>query len=197
MTRHVELAMHANPVGRRRGAGIVSNGFTCFLGVLLFASLTMPGLGQAGDRNEYDTSDEALRRHYLLQRLKLRHSAEVFDYCVSRFTLNIGRLPGCMLRQEKIRSNILRRAQEQLGLRSLAESLYFECRDLYPDQSISRSGDCVEAKLILRERLDEADVEAEIYRRCDRKWRRHGARAVKNCVIHGANFYLDKGELRD
>ena len=168
----------------------------CFFG-LLAVLVALPDYGMASDSDEYDASDEAERRYYILQRLNLAHSQEVFDYCVGRYGSDSRHLAGCMQRQEKIRKNILDQAQNELGLRSRAEKLYFECRDYYPDQGSGRIGDCVEARLILHERLGLDVVEAEIYRRCDAKWRKHSAGAVKNCVIHSANDYLQRGEIRD
>ena len=102
-----------------------------------------------------------------------------------------------MSKQEKIRTAILERAQDELGRRSQAEFLYYDCLDYYPEDSIGRTGDCVDARLILRERLNDGEAEGEIYRRCDQKWRKHGARAIRNCAVSGANYYRDTGGFRD
>ena len=159
----------------------------------------MAASSAALDKND---SEEGLyyqtkRHYYLIQQLKLMYSEEVFDYCVGEHRSNPDRLQACMLRQDRIKIAVLEQAQAQLGRRSLAEALYFDCLDFYFGQSIGRTADCVRTRLTLRERLNQVEAETEIYRRCHSKWRKHGARAVNNCAIHAANYYRDKGEFRD
>ena len=167
------------------------------LWVLLATSATPSGIIMASDPGEIDSLDEIRREYYLLQHLKLTYSKEVFEYCVDRHASTSSQLQRCMLRQEGIKTKLLDRALRELGRRSLAEALYYECLDYYYKQSINKTADCVDARLILRERLNQKNVEAEIYRRCNTKWYKHGTRAVRNCAIHGANYYRDKGEYRD
>lgn len=168
--------------------------------VLLVGALAGAGFAGAKDDDESELERERNRaelEYYTLKHLKLIYSPEVFDYCVDRHRV-VGRpMRSCMMRQEKIRTGILDRALEELGRKSLARSLYDDCLDYYPDESIRRVGDCVDTRLILRERLNHGDAEVEIFDRCDKKWRKHGASAIRNCAISAASYYRDTGQIAD
>ena len=125
------------------------------------------------------------------------YSQEVFDYCLKKHGVDPPQLQGCMLRQEGFRTDILERAHKQLGRRSLAEMLYYDCLDFYRGAPISKTVKCVETRLILRKRLNQPDAEAEIYRRCEVKWRKHSIRAVRNCSVSAASYFEDTGKYRD
>ncbi|MDJ0779596.1 MAG: hypothetical protein QNJ85_17135 [Gammaproteobacteria bacterium] len=168
--------------------------------VLFVGALAGPAFAGAHDDNESDLQRErnrAKHEYYTLKHLKLVYSPEVFDYCVDRHRV-VGRpLRSCMMKQEKIRTGILDRALRELGRKSLARSLYDDCLDYYPGESISRVGDCVDTRLILRERLNHDDAEVEIFALCDKKWRKHGASAIRNCAISAAGYYRDTGKIVD
>ncbi len=140
------------------------------------------------DGRRYDV--EALRYY------KTLYSSEIFEYCLNQHG-NSPVLPGCLERQQELKQRLFDRAQAQLGQRSPVQSIYDDCLDFYPDQGVARIRHCVDTRLLLRDKLNDAAAEREIYRRCDKKWRRHGAAPINTCSTHAANYYRDKGRFRD
>ncbi len=102
-----------------------------------------------------------------------------------------------MSKQNKLKNNILEYAHDQLGRRSLAQGIYDECLDYYPTSGVKRISKCVKTRLVLRSKLGDETVEKKIYQKCDYKWRKHGLSAIDNCSRMEANYYRDKGTLRD
>ena len=133
----------------------------------------------------------------MLMHLKQVYSSEIFDYCLEEHNANGYLVAGCTERQQARKERLFRNAQSQLGRRSLVQSIYDDCVDYYPDRGVARIGSCVDARLLLRDKLDNEPVEREIYERCDKKWRKHGSRAITTCSIHAANYYRREGRLRD
>ncbi len=136
--------------------------------------------------------DARMLKHY-----KEHYSEEIVDYCLKDSGANHGLVASCLARQQVLKDRLFENAHAILGRRSLVQVLYDECVDYYPHHGVARIGGCVDARLVLRDKLDNEPIEREIYRRCDDKWRRHGASAVTNCSSHAANYYRDKGRLRD
>lgn len=129
--------------------------------------------------------------------LKQVYSSEIFDYCLKEHDANGFLVAGCTERQQVRKERLFRNAQSQLGRRSLVQPIYDDCVDYYPDRGVARIGSCVDARLKLRDKLDNDPVEREIYDRCDKKWRKHGSRSITTCSIHAANYYRREGRLRD
>ena len=175
------------------------HGLFVLTGILLSALITVPDLVASSHSTQDDHYGNHTHTYFykFIKHLRAIHSKEVFDYCVDEHGVDSRRLPPCLKRQEDIKTGILERAQRQLGLRSLAEFLYHDCLDFYLGEAISKTAACVETRLLLRKRLNQAVAEAEIYRRCDSKWRKHGLRAVKNCSVHAARYFKDTGKYRD
>ena len=192
-----------------------STGITVLeLAVMLVLSTlsAVPSAAISSDRmtnaNERDAHEFRLLQHY---RLVYAEEPNLFAYCVAKYReksessypapfegLAIGSKVGrCMKKQIKIKNRILKLAERELGDRSLAQDIYDECTSYYPRSGAARTGDCVKTRLELDRRLDDDVVENKIYRKCDRKWRKHGADAIDNCSITGANYYRNKGQLRD
>ena len=141
--------------------------------------------------------DDDEEKYYLIKHLQLVHSPEIFRYCLDKYRNRTSKLTSCMAREEKLKNNLFDRAHEQLGQRYLVQAIYYDCLNYYPNDSVKVIGPCVDARLILRERLANNEIEVEIYRRCNKKWSKRNTRAVKNCCAHGANYYLEKGKFRD
>ena len=143
------------------------------------------------------------QQYYELQYFKLKYPEEIFNYCVNehgtidKYVPTNPALGGCMVRQKKLRDRIIDNAIDQLGRSSLAQEIYDECVDYYPKNSVARIGGCVRTRLVLREKLQKESIEKEIYLNCDLKWRKHGSGAVDNCARSNANYYREKGQLRD
>lgn len=143
------------------------------------------------------------RQYYQLQYYKLKYSEEIFDYCVNKFIDRYGSgtaspaLGGCMVRQKKVKDGIIADASDRLGEPFLAQEIYLECVDFYPNNSVARIGACVQTRLVLKEKLEDDSIEKEIYLQCDFKWRKHSSGAIDNCARAQANYYRDNGELSD
>lgn len=102
-----------------------------------------------------------------------------------------------MIRQNKIKNRILDYAYDQLGSRSLAQSVYDDCTDYHPKNGVRRISECVKTRLMLDKKLGDDIIEKRIYQKCDLKWSKHGSSAINNCSITEATHYRDKGQLRD
>ena len=135
--------------------------------------------------------------YYLMEKLRLTYSDEIFDYCVKQHGSVAAAAAGCMSKQDKFKTSILEEAQDQLGTHSLAQEVYDDCLDYYPRHSVQRIRECVRTRLALTSRLQDDDVEKTIYRRCDVKWRDHGFRSVDNCCSAQARYFLQNGKLRE
>jgi len=178
------------------------------LSTVLYAAKTSE---LTGDEYEYYLNEARLLQHY-----KQVYAGEkmIFDYCVGKYTgaprsfqsgpyggfgrFAIGsKVGGCMRKQIKLKDKILEYAQDQLGGRSLAQGIYDECTDYYPKNGVARISKCVKTKLMLDSKLEDDIVEKKIYQKCDSKWRKHGSSAINNCSIMEANYYRDKGQLRE
>ena len=136
-------------------------------------------------------------QYYLLKSYKLRYTEEIFDYCVEKNGPLASAAGGCMVRQEKIKIRILDYAQDQLGKRSLAQSIYDDCTDYHPKNGVRRIRECVKTRLMLDKKLEDDIIEEKIYQKCTSKWRKHGHRAINNCSVTQATHYREKGQLRD
>ena len=177
--------------------------------LMLSTALYAAKIGElTSDEYEYYLNEVRLLQHY-----KQVYAGEkmIFDYCVGKYTgapksfqsapfggFAIGsKLGGCMRKQIKLKDKILEYAQDQLGGRSLAQGIYDECTDYYPKNGVARISKCVKTKLVLDSKLEDDIVEKKIYQKCDSKWRKHRSSAINNCSITEANYYRDKGKLRD
>jgi hypothetical protein len=101
-----------------------------------------------------------------------------------------------MRRQKTLKASVLRLAQDQLGMQSLAQSVYDDCLEYYPVMGMERIAACVKSRLMLNSKVNDISIEKVIYHSCETKWRKHGFRAVQNCCIHSGNYYLRFGEMR-
>ena len=179
--------------------------FYLVLSTVLYAANT----GDVTDyKHEYYLHEFQLLQHY---KQVYAEEQEIFYYCVEKYKekpksyqsapfggFAIGSKVGsCMRKQIKIKDKILDFAQGKLGERSLAQDIYDECTDYYPKSSAARIGDCVKTRVVLDGRLEDDTVEKKIYKKCDRKWRKHGPGAIDNCSRTEATYYRDKGRLRD
>jgi len=142
---------------------------------------------------------QTLNEHefYLLQYYKEIYSEEIFDYCIDRHGVKGPTLRRCLIRNDKLKQQILKLAQEQLGQQSLAQSIYDECLDYYPMEGVGRIDRCVNTRLELARKLEDEIIQKEIYKRCDSKWRKHGADAIDTCSRVGSTYFREKGVLRD
>jgi len=163
-----------------------------------------------------------LNEYRLLQHYQQVYAGEkmLFDYCVGKYhgryaepksfqSAPLGRFGGfggfaigsrvgvCMRKQIKLKDKILKYAQDQLGGRTLAQVIYDECTDYYPKNGVARTSKCVKTRLMLARKLKDYIVEKKIYQKCDSKWRKHNSSAINSCSIAEANYYRDKGKLRD
>jgi len=136
-------------------------------------------------------------QYYLLKSYKVMYTEEIFDYCVEKNGTIAPAAGGCMIRQNKIKNRILDYAHDQLGRRSLAQSIYDDCTDYHPKNGVTRISKCVKTRLTLEGKLKDDTIEKIIYQKCDFKWRKHGSSAINNCSITEANYYGEKGKLRD
>ena len=136
-------------------------------------------------------------QYYLLKSYKLTYTEEIFDFCVAKHGTMASLAGSCMIRQNKLKNRILDYAHDQLGRRSLAQGIYDECTDYHSENGVKRISHCVKTRLVLDEKLGDDFIEEKIYQKCDFKWRKHGSRAINNCSITEANYYRDKGKLRD
>ena len=143
------------------------------------------------------------QQYYQLQYYKLKYPEEIFNYCVDKYgtidkyEATSPALGGCMIRQKKSRDNIIDDAIHQLGSPSLAQKIYDDCVGYYPKNGVTRIGECVETRIVLRSKLQKVSIEKEIYLKCDLKWRKHGSGAVDNCARAQANYYRENGQLSD
>jgi len=145
------------------------------------------------------TEEQALRDHqyYLLRNYKLIYPEEIFDYCLDEFGPWTPGLGGCLSKNDKLKRRILNDARDQLGIQSLAHSIYDECLDFYPLEGVKPVGECVYTRLYLRRELDDDTEEKRIYQKCNLKWRPHGYDAVDTCARSEVNFYKRWGKFDD
>jgi len=136
-------------------------------------------------------------QYYLLKSYKLMYTEEIFDYCVEKNGTIVSAAGACMIRQNKIKNGILDYAHDQLGRRSLAQSIYDDCTDYHPKNGVRRIRECVRTRLMLDRKLEDDIIEEKIYQKCDFKWRKHGSSAINNCSVTEATHYREKGRLRD
>jgi len=136
-------------------------------------------------------------QYYLLKSYKLTYTEEIFDYCVEKNGTIASAAGSCMRRQNKIKTGILNYAHDQLGRRSLAQGIYDDCTDYHPKNGVKRIRKCVKTRLMLDRKLEDDIIEKKIYQKCDFKWRKHGSSAINNCSVTEANYYREKGQLRD
>ena len=125
------------------------------------------------------------------------YSDEIFGFCKKHFLLKIRKMGSCLRKQQKLKDAIITNAQDKLGSRSLADSVYNECLDYHPRQGVVRVGSCVETRLMLHEKVEDDSIERVIYRKCEKKWRRNNASAIDTCCAHEGRYYRDNGKLRD
>lgn len=159
--------------------------------VYLSANAATTQVKRDRDQDYYDQIDR--KRYYYRQ----RYSYEIFIYCINRGDVLSIRVRRCMKDHEKLKNSILDEAQRQLGKRTLAQSVYGDCVDYYPRNGVARISACVRTWLMLMSKLENESVEKIIYQKCESKWRKHGFRAVHNCSLHEASYYLENGQLRD
>ena len=161
---------------------------------VMFCILMLPTVLYAAKTNE-----QILREHnyYLLQHYRLIYTDEIFEFCVDEHGTIGHKMRSCMIRNDKLKKNILSDALNQLGRQSLAQSTYDDCVDYYPMSGVNRIGNCVETKLDPADKLKDDTIERIIYQKCDFKWRKHGFRAIDSCSRAQARYYRDKGQLKD
>lgn len=133
----------------------------------------------------------------VMESLRLTYSEEIFEYCVKKHGTVASAAAGCMMKQDRYRTEILEEALEQLGRQSLALALYDDCLDYYPMHSVARISQCVRTRLDLQDRLQDDFAERHIYQFCDVKWRKHGHLSVDNCSNAQARYYLRTGDFRN
>lgn len=121
---------------------------------------------------------------------------EIYDYCTEKYLVDLYELATCLDRQASMKNNILRVAQDQLGLQSLAQLVYDDCLEYYPATGMGRIVACVKTRLMLNSKIENFLIEKEIHQSCEMKWRKHGFKAVQNCCLHSGNYYLRFGEIR-
>jgi len=146
------------------------------------------------------TTDQRINlenQYYQLKSYKLMYTEEIFDYCVEKNGTIAPAAGACMIRQNKIKNEILDYAHDQLGRRSLAQSIYDDCTDYHPKNGVRRIRECVRTRLMLDRKLEDDIIEEKIYQKCDFKWRKHGSSAINNCSVTEATYYREKGQLRD
>jgi len=166
--------------------------------VLKFAVLLcIPMLATALYAAKTDERINWENQYYLLKSYKLTYTEEIFDYCVEKNGTIASAAGGCMIRQNKIKNRILGYAHDQLGRRSLAQSIYDDCTDYHPENGVARISKCVKTRLALDSKLKDDTTEKIIYQKCDFKWRKHGFGAINNCSISEAIYYREKGKLRE
>ncbi len=185
--------------------------FSVMLCILILSSVLHAT--ETEERKKIYENELYLHQYELLLYYKQIYAEEetIFDYCVREYNkenksfqsglygrFDIGSKVGaCTRRQVKLKDVILGYAQDQLGERSLAQGIYDECIEYYPESGVTRISKCVKTRIVLDSKLEDDIVEKKIYQKCDSKWRKHGASAINNCSITEANYYRDKGQLRD
>lgn len=186
--------MNQNRVSVRLGSVIIAAmGLTiCFSGHAANDDDSAAGIEK--ETNQQYDYDQRLRRLEIYQKL---YSPEIFEFCTDLHGLVSDKLRSCMRTQGKLKNEMLAMAHRQLGERELAESVYNDCLAFYPGTGVARAASCVGIRLMLNLKLGDEPVEKAIYRNCDSKWRRHGMKAVSDCCLHGGNYYLRYGELRE
>lgn len=135
--------------------------------------------------------------YYLMESYRMRYSPDIFDYCVGKHGTVARAAGSCMLKQDREKKRVLKKALEQLGRHSLAQAVYDDCLDYYPVNSAVRVSKCVYTRLDLDLKLDDDVAEQKIYQFCDAKWRDHGYRSIDNCSTTQARYYLRTGEYRN
>lgn len=163
----------------------------CYLLIAMLGLTVYLSANAATTEDYYDEADR--KRAYYLR----RYSREIFIYCIYRGDVLSNKVKRCMKDHEKLKNRILYEAQIQLGKRALAQFIYNDCVDYYPENGVARISACVRTWLMLRSELGDEPIEKLIYRKCDSKWRKHGFRAVHNCSLREASYYLENGQLRD
>lgn len=143
-----------------------------------------------------DRYRDLFRQLEILQAFRKKYPPEIFSYCTRLEGDQSKHLGSCMLRQAGLKRRLFANAKRRLGERSAVERLYRDCHSFYPRQGVSRIGHCVWARIRLDEMLRDDPVEVKIYRFCDAKWRRQGFRAIDNCSLHQAKYYLENGQFR-
>jgi len=68
-----------------------------------------------------------------------------------------------------MKNRILRVAQDQLGLKSLALLVYDDCLEYYPATGMGRIVGCVETRLMLNSKVGNILIEKAIYQSCETK----------------------------
>ncbi len=135
--------------------------------------------------------------YYLLRHYKLIYTKEIFDFCVDKYGTTGHKMRSCMIRNDKIKKNIFADARDQLGMQSLAQNIYDDCVDYYPLNGVARIRKCVRTRLVLDDKLKDITIGEIIYQKCDFKWRKHSSGAIDTCSRAEANYYRDKGQLKD
>ena len=161
---------------------------------VMFCIFILPTVLYAAKTNEQILGEN---NYYLLQHYRLIYSDEIFEFCVDEHGTTGHKMRSCMIRNDKLKKNILSDALNQFGRQSLAQSIYDDCVDYYPMNGVNRIGNCVETKLDLADKLKDDTIERIIYQKCDFKWRKHGFRAIDSCSRAQARYYRDKGQLKD
>jgi hypothetical protein len=168
------------------------------MSVLKFAiTLYFLMLSTALDAANTDQQTNYENDYYLLQHYQLIYTKEIFEFCVDRHGTTGHNMRSCMIRNDKLKMDILSDALDQLGRNSLAQSIYDDCVDYHPMNGVARISECVETRLVLDDKLKDGAIEKVIYQKCDYKWRKHGFKAIDACSRSEARYYRKKGLLRD
>jgi len=149
--------------------------------------------------NAATTNEQNLIEHefYLLQHYKLICTEEIFDFCVEKHGTRGSKVGSCMARHNKLKNKILNDAHDQLGRRSLAQSIYDECLEYHPMKGVRPIGKCVYTRLYLHRELNDDSEERRVYQKCNLKWRKHGYAAVDTCARSEVNYYRRWGKYND
>lgn len=131
-----------------------------------------------------------------LARYKKIYDEEIYLFCKEAYLFD-PKLRKCMVRQTKIKNNILADAIDRIGSYEKAMEIYDRCVEYYPIFGVGRIGYCVDTMLVLDRKLDDDFAEQLIYQKCDEKWRKHGPMSVHNCSANNANYYRNHGKFRE
>ena len=131
-----------------------------------------------------------------LKFLKQVYPDVIYRYCTGKHKVGLSALEECLHRQAKLADNALKRAQDQFGMRLLAQFIYDECLARNSAMGVGIIAACVDTRIMLNAKIGDLAIEKMIFQDCDAKWLRHGYRAVHNCCLHAGNHYRRFGEIK-
>ena len=143
--------------------------------------------------DQWDPDEITYRK---LQYYKQIYAKEIFEYCTEIYDKSLWNLRKCLSRQTILKRNTLKRAQDQFGMRLLAQFIYDECLARNSAMGVGIFAACVDTRIMLNAMIGDLAIEKMIFQDCDAKWLRHGYRAVHNCCLHAGNQYRRFGEIK-